>query len=145
MIEKIKTLHRNSIKNKDTIGKSLYSTLLGEMELEESRKNKALKEEECIVIVKKFIKNINETLQYANPPVRSFLNMEKELLESLLPKTMSNNDIVSFISHNSDLLHSILAAKTEGQAIGIAMKELKGKADGKDVKKAVEELREIYS
>ena len=64
---------------------------------------------------------------------------ELAILESYLPKLMSREDIDKFIK--GKIAGGMpFDKKKAGQFMGAMMKELKGKADGADVKSVVESL-----
>jgi uncharacterized protein YqeY len=145
MIEILKEKIKESRKENNKQSLSILTTLLGEIQLESSRKNKELNNKDCESIVKKFIKSNNETLEYISPNEDStdFLSLKYEniILESLLPKTLSQKEISeTLIKH---CLDAIIGAKNKGQAMGIAMKTLKSlnlSVNGKDVEEAVLEM-----
>ena len=64
--------------------------------------------------------------------------VELDILEVFLPKMMSKDDIRKIVKTKIGA-EGIPDAKKLGQFIGGLMKELKGKADGADVKAVVEE------
>lgn len=145
MIELLKEKIKESRKlnNKDSL--SILTTLLGEIQLESSRRNKDLDQKSCEAIVRKFIKNNNETLKYINCHDDSIdcigFNYENTILESFLPKTLSKKEIGETLTKNC--LESIIQAKNKGQAMGIAMKTLKSlnlPVEGKDVEEVVNEM-----
>lgn len=141
MIQELKNKILVATKEKNKFVKNLYKTLLGEIQLESSRKNKDLDDKECQAIVKKFIKNIDESLTHVNAPKRTFLEFEKVLLEEFLPETLSRNDILNLIN-SLGLYDSICTAKNDGMAIGIAMRGLKNySVEPSDVKDVVENIR----
>lgn len=123
------------------IATDLYKTLLGEIELEASRKNRDLKDEECLLIVKKFLKNGKEFIQQikgtGRPMLGAQITEELILLEKLLPKTASKKEIEEVLTEHCS---SVIIGKNKGQAMGIAMKTLKSiglSVEGKDVEEVV--------
>ena len=127
------------------IATDLYKTLLGEIELEASRKNRDLKNEEYYSIVKKFVKNGKEFIEQIKgtglPMLGAKITEEIILLEKLLPETASKKEIAEILTN--DCLDAIIGAKNKGQAMGIAMKTLKSfnmNVDGKDVEEVVNEM-----
>ena len=64
------------------------------------------------------------------------------MLATLLPRTMSVDDLVAALGAQAE---AIRAAKSDGQATGVAMKHLKttgGAFEGNDVAAAVKKIRE---
>lgn len=126
------------------IATDLYKTLLGEIELEASRKNRVLKDEECYSIVKKFLKNAKDFVEQirgtGRPMLGAKITEEIILLEKLLPKTASKKEIGEALTKHclSDII-----GKNKGQAMGLAMKTLKSlnmSVEGKDVEEVVSEM-----
>ena len=142
MIEQMKKEIVSATKSGDTIKKNILKLVVSEVQSEESRRNKSLKDQEIENIVKKFIKNIEETMSYIkkqDPP----LDLMKEIAElSLwLPIKTSKKEIGEVLTKNC--LESIIQAKNKGQAMGIAMKTLKSlnlPVEGKDVEEVVNEM-----
>ena len=61
---------------------------------------------------------------------------ELEIIQEYLPKQMSNDDIAKVIDDLASKL-GVQGQKDFGKLMGAAMKELRGKADGKDVQDIV--------
>ncbi len=64
---------------------------------------------------------------------------ERAILETYLPATMSQDDIRKIAAAKKDEL-GITDKKEAGKLMGLIMKELQGRANGEDVKKAVDSL-----
>lgn len=77
---------------------SLYTTLLGEAgAIGKNAGNRETTDQEVVAVVKKFIKNLDETinaLTSRNQDAGSFL-MERGVLEQFLPKQMGEEDLVN--------------------------------------------------
>lgn len=148
--EKIKESRKTNLTNLNMYGANdiatnLYKTLLGEIELEASRKNRELKIEECYSIIKKFLKSNEDFAENIKNSDRTMLKAslyeEKLLLEALLPKTLSKKEIGEILTKHC--LDAIIACDNLGKAMGIAMKTLKSlnlQVNGKDVDEVVNEM-----
>lgn len=84
--EEIKQMVRDKNTSKNT--KSTLRVLLGEF----GRVNdgKPISDEQCISVIKKFIKNIDESLNHIGktlPEIREKLKIEKDLMSTFLPKS----------------------------------------------------------
>ena len=91
LIEKIKSDHLAYRKLRDTTATTFLSTLIGEAEMiGKSGGNREVTNQEVIALVKKFIKNINETTAAIGQP-------EKNLILSFTMNCFCQNDIC----HNS--------------------------------------------
>lgn len=115
----------------------MLKVVLGEIETQEGRSGKQLPDPDIHKIVRKTLQGIDEMLTYK--PGDCGLSREKLTLTNLLPSQLDKMDILIELSFVVD---DIKSAKSDGQAIGIAMKHLKGKAvDGKDVANVVNGIR----
>ncbi|MEQ9320379.1 MAG: GatB/YqeY domain-containing protein, partial [Polyangiaceae bacterium] len=93
-------------------------------------------------ILRKLLKSNLETMKSTeDEEQRATIAQENEVLESLLPKQLSEDEIVQALAPVAD---AIKAAPSDGPATGIAMKHLKksgAAVDGKTVSSAVKKLR----
>ena len=141
LIDQIKSRITLAMKAKNTVEKEVLRVALGEMQIAETRAG-SLSDEEAGAIVRKLLKSNHETLGLTTDEAqKQTLTQEIQILESLLPKTLSVDEIVELLGPVADQLR---AAKSSGQATGVAMKHLKSvnaNAGGKDVAAAVERVR----
>ncbi|MEM9020829.1 MAG: GatB/YqeY domain-containing protein [Planctomycetota bacterium] len=142
MIADIRAQMLQAMRDKDLPRRDILRVLLGDLETAETRKGSAISDEECLQIVRKLVKSNDETLA-TNPDqaTRDKLTGENKILAELLPKTLSVEDIVGALGDHAD---AIRAAGNDGQATGIAMRQLKqsgASVQGKDVSEAVRIIR----
>ena len=125
----------------------VLQVVLGEASTHEARTGKKPSDEEVEKLIRKTILGNQETLgilqQRGLTAGDNFakLTAENALLQSLLPKTLSVDEIAL---HLADVADAVRAARNDGQATGVAMKHLKGKnlkVLGEDVAQAVKKLR----
>lgn len=140
MIELLKENIKECRKNKNGDALKVFTTLLGEIQLESSRKNRDLTSQERENIVKKFIKSIYESMEHLDSSGSQYLDLSYELslLKDLLPQTLSQEAIEKYLTEHC--LGAIVGAKNKGQAMGIAMKALKSlnlPVEGRDVEEVV--------
>ena len=92
--------------------------------------------------MRKLVKSNEETFaSTTDAERRSVLTQEIEILSAFLPKSLGMAEILSALS---PVVEQIKAAGNDGQATGIAMKQLKSTGavvNGKDVGAAIKELR----
>lgn len=120
VVEKVKDLIAKGMKERSpNVG--ILRVVLGEFQ----RNMKDPSDDICYKIIKKIIESNEELLKIGS---RIELATENEILRSLLPEEMSSDEMITHLAIHRE---SIIAAASEGQAIGIAMKILK--AVGKDV------------
>lgn len=139
--KKIKTAMKQ--KNQSTL--SVCRVALGEIQTIESR-NGSISEEEAQKILRKMIQSNTEMIECSKDLNRiNSLKVENEILDSLLPKLWSKNEIVAFfLNEDGPEFEIIQEANNFGAAMGLAMKALKkanALIEGKTVKQAVEYIR----
>ncbi|MCL2724280.1 MAG: GatB/YqeY domain-containing protein [Polyangiaceae bacterium] len=130
-----------AVKEGDTVARDVLRLALGEIQTAEARKNAPLSEDEASATLRKLIKSNEETLALATGDATIALRHEIDVLRSLLPAQLDVAQIVTLLApHEAELK----AAKADGQAVGLAMKQLKvaGHAvSGSDVTLAVKRIR----
>lgn len=142
LIDDLKKAIASAMKSGDTAARDVLRLALGEIQLVEARKNAPASDEEAAAALRKLIKSNEETLSLTpDGDGAATLRREIEVLSTLLPKQLSVDEIVAALSSEQD---AIKAAKTDGQATGIAMKHLKAAGahvSGADVGAAVKAIR----
>lgn len=118
-VETIKSQVRVALENKLDVQKNILRFVLGEAQLLEVRNNKPVTDEQVYNIIRKTIQSNNETLSKGSSDK---LEEENRVLNLLLPTVWSLDEVEKFLVPH---LEAIKAAKSDGQAIGVAMKELK--------------------
>ena len=131
-----------AMKAQDSVQKEILRVALGEIQSAEARSGKAGSDEDTHKILRKLVKSNRETLEVAEDATqRQALLREIEILESLLPKVMSLDEVVNALG---PVRAAIVSAGNDGQATGIAFKHLKslsGTVDGGTVSGAVKRIR----
>jgi uncharacterized protein len=126
---------------------SVLQVVLGEASMHEGRTGKKPADEEVEKLIRKTILGNQETLGLLQQRGLTAgdnlakLTAENALLQSLLPKTLSPDEIAAQLA---DVADAVRAARSDGQATGVAVKHLKGKGLkvlGEDVAQAVKKLR----
>lgn len=124
VIEKVKELIVKAMRERSpNVG--ILRVVLGEFQ----RNMKDPSDDNCYKIIKKIIESNQVLLKLdMNDADRKNIQYEIDVLKTLLPIEMSADEMITHLAIHQD---AIKAAKSEGQAIGIAMKILK--AVGKDI------------
>jgi uncharacterized protein YqeY len=142
LVETIKHRLKDAMKNHRTVEKEILRVALGEIQTVEARGGAELPEGDIEKILRKLIKSNRETEAASEDAgQRATLAEETAILESLLPKTLTVDEIVAALESVTD---AIVAAKADGPAMGVAMKTLKqagATVDGKTVTEAVRRIR----
>ncbi len=143
LIDEIKARMARALREKDAVVRNVLGLALGEIQTAEARGNRALGEDEQRAIVRKLVKSNEETLSLSSgdDARATVLRREIELLSTLLPRAMSVEDVVAALGPVAD---AVRAAKSDGQAMGVAMKHLKASGavvEADAVKQALARLR----
>ena len=142
MIQEIKARMIQAMRDRDAPTKSILQVTLGDLELAETRQGGDLDDKQAAQIVRKILKSNQETLTLTKDPEKiEILKVEIVILEGLLPATLSVEQIVAALAPHLD---AIKAPGNDGQATGVAMKNLKAAGaavEGKDVSAAVRQIR----
>lgn len=112
----------------DAVRIALLTTLLGEAgAVGKNAGNRESTDAEVVAVVKKFCKNIDETLAAvgADSPKASSLRLERSVLEEFLPKQMAEPELQAVLQ---GLAVELGAAGPKD--MGRLMKELKARYDG---------------
>lgn len=135
--EKINDLMREAMKSGDKLKlETLRSIRAAFIEFDKSGSNKELNEEEELKIINSLVKKRKESIEIFEKANRIDLaekeKKELEILQSFLPKQLSEEEISKKLD---EIIQQVGAkdAKDFGKVMGIAMKEFKGRADGKVV------------
>ena len=142
---KLKSQKLQARKTKNSVQLSLINTLLGELDTDVKRSNPDPKPENytdeiIIAKVKKFIKSMDETSKYKHdadlsPQEISVKNEEYEILNSFLPKQLTEKELRFIIDVNSGCdkktLFSFLKAEYAGLYSGQLVNQLYSESTNK--------------
>ena len=133
MINELKKMMMKAKLEKDKIKSNLLSTLVGEaVMVGKNDGNRETTEQEVLDLTKKFLKGVNENLKLleeAGKDVAATLH-EKEILESLLPKQMSESELISAVEKIIETLPE-KSMKMMGKIMGDLKTKYNGQFDGK--------------
>jgi uncharacterized protein len=143
LIDEIKSRMTRAMKERDDVARNILGLAVGEIQTAEARANRPVTDDEASAVVRKLLKSNEETLALTptDDPRAPPLRREIEILASLLPKSMSAEDIATALA---PVAEAIRAAKSDGQAMGVAMKHLKAAGatvDAPSVQQAVKAVR----
>jgi uncharacterized protein len=131
LIETIRRDMQDAKKNKETVKANLLSTLYAEI-FTQSKSGKEMTEEDEIKIIRKFIKNADETLSFGvNDDVKKKLEEEKTILEAYLPKQLSKDEIDTIVSK------MVSEGKSMKDIMPFFKENYSGRYDGRAVSEAV--------
>lgn len=142
LLDEIKARMFKAMKEGRIVEKEILRVAVGEITTNAARANMTGSDEEAQATVRKLIKSNEESLALCTDAERrDALELEIRTLAELLPKSLGVDEIVQALAGVKD---QIRAAGNEGQATGVAMKQLKSSGavvNGKDVAAAVKRMR----
>ena len=123
--------------------RSLITAMTNEVVAKKRKPDEFLTDEEAIVVVKRAVNQRKDSIEQFEKASRNDLaepeKAELAILESYLPAQMSREEITAIAKVKMVELGVSTRAEA-GKFTGALMKELKGKADGGDVKAVVDSL-----
>ena len=145
--ESIKQAIPEALRAKDEVRlrtlRSLSAAMTNEIVAKKRKPYWLLTDEEAIAVLKRAGNQRKDSIEHFNKAGRTDLSaIEKEeliIIESLLPSLMSREEIEKVARVKMAKLN-VSSKQNAGKFIGAVMKELKGKADGGDVKAVVDTL-----
>ena len=123
--------------------RSLVTAMVNEVVAKKRKPDEFLTDDEAIAVLKRAASQRKDSIEQFDKAGRSDLSApekaELAIVETYLPAMMSREEIEKIV--NAKLAETGIASKAEaGKFTGLIMKELKGKADGSDVKAVVDAL-----
>lgn len=144
LLDEIKARMFRAMKAGDVVEKEILRVVVGEVTTDAARPGRKGSDEEAQALIRKLVKSNDESIA-ANPDAEKLAQLQREnaILGSLLPRSMSEAEVVAALESAKD---AIRAAGNDGQATGVAMKHLKAAGttapvDGKVVSAAVRSIR----
>lgn len=142
LVDDIKKRVMTAMKAGNTVEKEILKVLLGEIQTNAARSEGSDDDAAVVAVVRKLVKANEETLNASESEEQTAqLKKELEILRTLLPQTLDQNQVVDALAPVRD---AIVAANNDGQATGVAMKHLKqsgAAVEGKTVALAVKQIR----
>lgn len=113
-----------AMKGGDHATRDTLRTVLGEAQMEAVRRKGEVSDEMVLAVVRKAVTGLKETIPLAQKGGRDTTQQEAELalLEGLLPRAWDREAIAAALAPHREELR---AAKSDGQAMGVAMRVLK--------------------
>lgn len=143
LLEQIKEKQLIARKAQDDIAKSLLTTLVAEASVPgKNNGNRESTDEEVIAVIKKFIKGVNETieaLKFYSDGRGPRAHLEKEILESFLPKQLTEDEL-------REIIGGIIVGlgeknpKLMGKVLSLVKEKYNGQYDGSIAAKLTKEL-----
>ena len=123
--------------------RGLVAAFTNELVAKQRKPTEELSDEDVLAVIRRAVKQRKDSIEQFKAGGRQDLvdseAAELEVLEKYLPQMMSRDEIKKVAEKKKAELGIVDKTKL-GQFVGTLMKELKGKADGADVKSVAEEL-----
>jgi len=123
--------------------RSLVTMMTNEVVAKKRKPDEFLTDEEAFAVVKRAANQRKDSIQQFEANARPELALpeheELSVLEALLPEQMSREEIEVVAKAKMNEM-GVTDKKDMGRFMGAVMQELKGKADGGDVKAVIDEL-----
>lgn len=133
MIKELKKMMMKAKLEKDKVKANLLSTLVGEaVMVGKNDGNRETTEQEVLALIKKFLKGVNENLKLLEETGKDMTSAlhEKEILEMLLPKQMSESELTTAVKQIIETLPE-KSMKMMGKVMGELKAKFNGQFDGK--------------
>ncbi len=141
--EQIKQAMLAKESDKLTVLRGVLSAFTNELVAKGRTPQDKLTDEEAVAVIRRLAKQRKDSIEQFEKGGRADLadNEKKELviLEAFLPQMMSREEIKKIVEAKKAEMGEVDKSKM-GMFTGAVMKELKGKADGADVKAVIDEL-----
>jgi uncharacterized protein len=129
LLARIKADQVSARKQKLTVVVNLLTTLIGEAEMiGKNAGNRPVSDDEVVALIKKFIKNIDETLKVLgdNNPHALAVMGERTTLEAYLPKQLTEEELKGHIN----AIHAGILSMKDDVKMGDIMSVLKTRFNG---------------
>ena len=142
--ERLASDFKDALKNKDEIGKNTISLARAAIKQYEVDKREELDDEGVIQILSKQVKMRKDALGDFEKAGRTDLldsyKAEIEVLSKYLPEQLSVDEIKKIVEETAADMGITEGKQNMGKMMGAVMPKVKGVADGKDVRKVIEEF-----
>ena len=123
--------------------RNILSSFMNELVAKKRKPQEDLNDEDALAVIRRLLKQRKDSIDQFTKGGRMDLveseQAESKILETFLPQMMSKDDIKKIAEAKKAEL-KITDKTKSGMLMAGIMKELKGKADGNDVKEVVESL-----
>lgn len=148
LYEQLKEELKTAMKAHDEVAlntvRGILSACTNELVATKRSPQEILCDEDIINVIKRAVKQRKDSVeQYMKGNRADLAQVEMEeiaLLEKYLPPTMGRDDITRVVKSKIEDLGGIVDKSKKGMLMGMVMNELKGVADGNDVKDVIDEL-----
>ncbi len=142
--ERLASDFKDALKNKDEIGKNTISLARAAIKQYEVDKREELDDDGVIQILSKQVKMRKDALDDFEKAGRTDLldsyKKEIEVLSKYLPEQLSTDEIKKIVEETAADMGITEGKQNMGKMMGAVMPKVKGVADGKDVRKVIEEF-----
>jgi len=142
LVDELKARMFRAMKAKQEVEKEILRVCIGEITTDAARPGRKGDDAEAAALIRRVQKSVEETLaSVSDDSQKQRLTEELDVLASLLPKSLSEEDVIAALE---PVIRAIRSAAGDGPATGIALKHLRSEGavvDGKLVSQAVRQIR----
>ena len=143
MLDKLQTELKTAMKAGDKLRITTYRNMIGKLKAIQIDKGSDLDEKECLKVIQEMAKQIKESIYQFEKGGRGDLveaeTRELEILNSLLPEQLSEDEIRKIIS-KVIVFTGATGPSDLGKVMPAVMREVAGRGDGKLANQLVQEL-----
>jgi len=143
MLQKLKDDLKQAMREKDVLKRDTIRLIMSGVKQIEVDQRREVSEDDVLKLIQKGVKQREDAISFAKEGGREDLikqnKAEIDILSSYLPKQLSDEELKEAIKQ---IIQKVGATtiKEMGKVMGVATKELSGKADGKRINLVVKEM-----
>ena len=143
MLQKLKDDLKTAMREKDNLKRDTIRLIMSSIKQIEVDERREITDNDILKIIQKGIKQREDAINFAKDGGRDDLieqnQKEIDILKNYLPKQLSDEELKVAVK---SIIEKVGAKdmKDMGKVMGVATKELNGKADGKRINKVVKEI-----
>jgi len=146
ILQQLQAEQITALKSKETLKLQTIRGIIAQIKNKEIDKHAPLSEEECLEVIKKIKKELVESIDSFTKGGRTDLLDETQkqltIVSAYLPAEISDEEIESSIKTILEK-NTALIAQNPKTAIGLCMKELRGKADSSRILSALRKIQSV--
>ena len=129
-----------ALKEKDTFKNKVLTNLLSQLLYQKKELDRELEEKEIVAILRKMIKQSQETLSLSKGRPEQEAEIEKEiaLLKAYLPEELSREKILEVIEKLAKENNIEKSPQSKGKLMPLLMKNLGDRSDGKTISEVLD-------
>ncbi len=145
MLQRLKDDMKNAMREKNILKRDTIRLIMSAIKQIEVDERREVSESDILKIIQKGVKQREDAINFAKDGGRDDLveqnQNEIDILKEYLPKQLSDEELTTVVKSIIEKIGAT-SMKDMGKVMGIASKELSGKADGKRINQVVKNILE---